>query len=104
MKLLYQYMATFRELRQQFAACSGWDDNGKFRPERVKHQDLVRFGLKFHPLGVVGRGNEKQLQSGKKVIQLNALKFNYDIIYNYLEEVGMYNFSDNMLLQTAHKS
>ena len=52
----------------------------------------------------MGRGNEKQLQSGKKVIQLNALKFNYDIIYNYLEEVGMYNLSDNMLLQTAHKT
>ena len=47
MKLVYQYMkivyffnksssfTTSPELRQQFAACGGEDDNGKFRLERV---------------------------------------------------------------------
>ena len=47
LKLVCQYMAIFSnfsltsshlhslELRQQFAACCGRDDNGKIRPERV---------------------------------------------------------------------
>ena len=53
MKQVYQYMAIFfnffnqfkssssttsRELRHQFAACSGWDDNDKFRLERFNMQ------------------------------------------------------------------
>ena len=35
---------TSRELRQQFAACSGEDDNGKFRIERVKPTSLDSIG------------------------------------------------------------
>ena len=44
------------------------DEYGKFRLERVKHQDLELFGLKlinydyFHPLDNVGRGSDAQLQ------------------------------------------
>ena len=34
---------TSRELRQQFAACNGEDDNGKFRIESVKR--LVLAGI-----------------------------------------------------------
>ena len=51
----YQYMTIFlicqphqiifihykAELRQKFAACSGWDDNGKFRLERVNNSILL---------------------------------------------------------------
>ena len=37
-----------RELRQQFAACSGWRWQCKIRLERVKHQDLQMFCLKLN--------------------------------------------------------
>ena len=47
-------------------ACGGWDDNGKFRPERVKHQDLQMFGLNFKQIWVglisLTRGCVSQLQ------------------------------------------
>ena len=43
------------------------DDNGKFRPERVKQDFQMLIQNKtnmsnFHPLGVVDRGSETQLQ------------------------------------------
>ena len=44
------------------------NDNGKFRLERNKHKNLQMFGLtnmsNFHPLEVVGRSSETQLQVG----------------------------------------
>ena len=63
MKLVYQYMVIFIT----FSPTSSYlhplevencdsnsrlvvdeDDNGKFRPERVKHQDLQIVGVKLH--------------------------------------------------------
>ena len=53
------------------------NDNGKFRLERVKHQNLQIFGLKLnkymsniYPLEVVGRGSETQIHVGKNVYKL----------------------------------
>ena len=48
------------------------DDNGKFRPERVKHHDLQMIRFKFNKdaqviftlLGLCGRGSETQPQVG----------------------------------------
>ena len=38
---------TRRELRQQFAACSGWDDNCKFRLERVNWANPCYTGRQY---------------------------------------------------------
>ena len=75
LKLVYQYMAIFFNFPStlshlhplQVENCDSnsrlvvdEDDNGKFRPERVKHQNLQVFILKqiciCHPFEVVDRG------------------------------------------------
>ena len=71
------------------------DDNVKFGPERVKHQDLQMFRFKlnnmsnFQPLEVVGRVIETQLQVGGKI------KF-----YNLAVEGSMQIMGDSVFCET----
>ena len=97
MKFVYQYMVILNNFQTtsnhlhplQVENCDSnsrlvvdEDDNGKFRLERVKHQDLQICGLKlnrmytshFYSFEVVGRGNEIQLQVGGN---LNYLIFHF---------------------------
>ena len=93
MKLFYEYMVIFFNLSPtsshihplQIENCDSNSrlvvdegDNGKFRTERVKHQDWQIFVLKFnksnfHPLQIVSRGSETQLQVGGDLNSITSI-------------------------------
>ena len=47
---------TSRELQQQFEACSGWDDNGNSKPERVYYPGVIEVLKSAWKMGYSAKG------------------------------------------------